>query len=157
MYDAARNVGWAEFTGGRRFEQPPKARLRTSNPDTKPPELDLNRIRVDAEPTNPEAPDGETIVTVTFRVRDNISGYHITSFRLRDPQGVTHRMYHRPPDYSSLFAIRDPTEWATHTLRHVLPAGSAPGLWGIYEMNLLDKARNFISHNFTELFHFEVD
>ena len=157
MEDAAGNLGRAEFQEGGPGEQPPSVRLRTSDPDTEPPELDLNRIEVDAKPTNPEAPNGETIVTIRFRVRDNISGYQIAYLKLRDPQGATHFAFHTPPDYGSLFSARDPTQWTTLVHTHILPAGSAPGLWGLYEMDLRDRASNFVSHNFTEVVRFEVE
>ena len=39
------------------------------------PELDLNNLSITATPTNPDSPNGETIVEFTFRVKDDISGY----------------------------------------------------------------------------------
>ena len=63
---------------------------RPKSPDTTPPVLDVNRITIEAEPTNPAAPNGETQVDITFRVKDNISGYSSTDMFLRDPQGVEH-------------------------------------------------------------------
>jgi len=157
MWDAAANQGDAEFADGGSGERAPSVRLRTGDPDTEPPELDLNRIEVDAKPTNPEAPNGETIVTIRFRVRDNISGYSFGGLKLRDPQGATYFAYHYPPDFSSLFSARDPTQWTTHVHTHILPAGSAPGLWGIYEIDVADKARNRVSHNFAEVVRFKVE
>ena len=157
MYDAGLNMGAADFVGTRAVERPRRVRLVTSQPDTKPPELDLNRIEVDAKPTNPDAPNGETVVTVKFRTRDDSSGYREGRVHLRDPQGVTHNIWHGSDSYNFWFATGDPTRWVDHTLVHVLPAGSVPGLWGIYDMTLYDHAMNFISHDFTEVLHFEVD
>ena len=48
--------------------------IETTMPDTDPPELDVNNIYVKATPTNPEAPNGETYVEISFRMKDNISG-----------------------------------------------------------------------------------
>ena len=157
FWDAALNEGAADFTESALDESPPRVRLVTTSPDTEPPELDLNRIEVEAEPTNPEAPNGETIVRLTFRVRDNISGHTHTEVNLRDPQGVTHFFYVYDSEKPTWFPSADPKEWKTYKHEHVLPAGSAPGLWGIYDMTLVDRARNFISHDFTEVLRFEVE
>ena len=51
--------------------------VETSNPDTTPPELDLTNIIVTAQPTNTDAPNVETIVNFTFRVKDDITGYKL--------------------------------------------------------------------------------
>ena len=37
-------------------ESPQTIEIRTTNPDLEPPELDLNKITIKAEPTNPEEP-----------------------------------------------------------------------------------------------------
>ena len=50
------------FAGDKLDELAKEVILTTSNPDTLPPELDLNNISISAEPTNPESPNGETIV-----------------------------------------------------------------------------------------------
>ncbi len=75
-------------------EAPASINIQTKNPDTTPPVLDVNRITIEAEPTNPAAPNGETKVYITFRVKDNISGYRSTDMLLRDPQGVEHFFRH---------------------------------------------------------------
>ena len=137
-------------------ETPQQIELVTDNPDLEPPELDVNGIRISAEPTYPEAPNGETLVTITFRVRDNISGYEITSMRLRDPQGISHQGYHYHAGRSRLFPEGDPTDWTTYTRTVLLPPGSAPGTWGLVEMTIRDRAGNFQRYNFTEIIHFEV-
>ena len=60
-------------------ELPASIEIQTTNPDTIPPVLDLNRITIQAVPTHLEAPNGETRVDITFRVKDNISGYRKTA------------------------------------------------------------------------------
>ena len=50
MGDRAGNWTRARFTEEARDEAPQRIRLDTANPDTEAPELDLNRIGVDAEP-----------------------------------------------------------------------------------------------------------
>ena len=137
-------------------ETPQQIELETNNPDLEPPELDINDIQISAEPTYPEAPNGETLVTITFRVRDNISGYKIASVELRDPQGIEHHGYHYPEGRSRLFPEGDPTHWTTYTRTVLLPPGSAPGTWGLAEMTIRDRAGNFQRYDFTEIIHFDV-
>ena len=71
-------------------EDSPQIELVTDNPDTEPLELDVENISIDAEPTKPDNPDGETLVTLRYSLRDNISGAHDTAISLRDPQGIGH-------------------------------------------------------------------
>ncbi len=137
-------------------ELSPTIDLVTNTPDVQTPELDLNDIQISAVPTNPDAPNGETIVTVTFKVRDNISGYNIASLVLRDPQGITHQYWAYNDETWSLFPEGDPTEWQTYTRDIVLPIGSAPGTWGLAEMTIYDRASNFKGYDFTEIVHFDV-
>ncbi len=137
-------------------ETPRQIELVTSNPDLNPPELDINDIQINAEPTYPDAPNGETLVTITFPVRDNISGYEIAHMMLRDPQGIEHYFYHHAEDRSRLFPEGDPARWATQTRTVLLPPGSAPGIWGLAEMTIQDRAGNFRRYDFTEIIHFEV-
>ncbi len=157
MGDQGRNWNATFFTDEAEDEQPQRIRVRTANPDTEPPELDLNRMSVDAEPTNPEQPNGETIVRFIFRVRDNISGYMNASIYLLDPQGISHFVSARHADRYLVFPRGDPTKWKEHTVVHVLPPGSAPGTWGVSNMRLIDRAHNFVHHDFTEVIHFIVD
>ena len=132
--------------------------LMTDNPDTEPPELDINNIQISAAPTNPDNPDGETLVTLVYSVRDNISGFEIASLYLRDPQGIDHQFYaYENTAYSSLFPSGDPSQWTAYTWTVLLPAGSAPGTWGLAEMTVRDRAQNFRAYNFTEIIHFDVE
>ena len=157
MVDRASNWGDARFTSEPGDEEPQRIRVRTANPDTEPPELDLNRMSVDAKPTNPEQPNGETIVRFTFRVRDNISGFMSGAVIFRDPQGISHFVYVQYVDRHLVFPRGDPTRWEELTVVHVLPPGSAPGTWGVANMRLADRAQNFVHHDFTEVIHFIVD
>ena len=157
MVDEARNYGEALFTGDDATEPPASVELVTTNPDTEPPEIDINRIRVDAESTNPSAPNGETRVTVSLRYRDNISGVRIGGMYLRDPQGGTHHHHIYPEGDHLLYAGADPTAWQPLTAVVLLPEGSTPGTWGIAEIWVEDRAKNLQKYNFVEIVHFEVD
>ena len=139
-------------------ELPASINIQTKNPDTTPPVLDLNRITIEAEPTNPAAPNGETKVDITFRVKDNISGYRSTDMLLRDPQGVEHFFrHHRDEYYYSVYFPGDPTVYKTYQETITLPVGSVPGIWGLAEMTVWDKAQNKLIADFTETVRFEVD
>lgn len=92
-----------------------------------PPVLDLNDITVQARPTRPEVPNGETHVDITFNVKDNISGYEKTSIYLRDPNGVKHHFYHHGQDRSKVYFTRDPTIFQTYRRTIILPVVSIPG------------------------------
>ena len=167
MKDAALNVQGVYFTRppGHALreedmaidELPQEIELTTNNPDIELPELELNDIDIVAEPTNLEAPNGETLVTITYKVRDNISGYKHALLYLRDPQGIEHYYWAQYEGSWSLFHRGDPTQWRTYTRRIILPAGSAPGTWGLSEMTIYDRAGNFNSYDFTELIHFDVE
>ena len=121
-------------------------------------QYDVNRITIQAEPTNPTAPNGETKVDITFRVKDNISGYRSTDMLLRDPQGVEHFFrHHRDEYYYSVYFPGDPTVYKTYQETITLPVGSVPGIWGLAEMTVWDKAQNKLIADFTEIVRFEVD
>jgi len=137
-------------------ELPATIDIVTPNPDSTPPVLDLNRITIQAEPTNPEAPNGETQVDITFRVKDNISGYLSAVIMLRDPQGIMHRSLHGVDGYKIYFR-GDPTVYKTYHHRTILPVGSAPGTWGLAEMTVSDKAQNALRADFTEIVRFELE
>ena len=138
-------------------ETPQSIELLTNNPDLQAPTLDLNNgIDVTATPVNPTTPNGETEVTITFKVRDNISGYNIASLQLRDPQGIEHHYWAYNDSTWTLFPTSDPTEWQTYQRTILLPAGSAPGTWGVSEMTIYDRAGNFQRNDFTEIVHFDV-
>ncbi|RKU10466.1 hypothetical protein C6503_19775 [Candidatus Poribacteria bacterium] len=137
-------------------ELPATIDIVTANPDSTPPVLDLNWITIQAEPTKPEAPNGETRVDITFRIKDDISGYNSTDMLLRDPQGVTHFFRHYDEDYHAIYFLGDPTLYQTYHKTIILPVGSAPGTWGLAEMIVYDKAQNTFRADFTETVRFEV-
>ena len=138
-------------------EFPAQMYIQTINPDSKPPILDLNRISVLAEPTNPDEPNGETKVDITFRIKDDISGYNLTSIDLRDPHGVVHTFLHLHRDYHKTYFSGDPTVYQTYHKTIILPVGSVPGTWGISQMTVEDKAQNILHADFTEIVRFVVE
>ena len=166
MFDQAGNVGEAYFqppndsvnSGWDNPDDPsPTVTFETSNPDITAPELDLNDIGITAVPTNPDAPNGETVVTFRFRVKDDISGYQIGSYYFRDPQGLVNNFYHYPERGGDLFPTSQDLDWYEYESTVVLPPGSAPGTWGVTELTLRDRAQNYKTYNFTEIVSFQVD
>ena len=156
MRDLASNKNTVYFTEGGDDEPPATIEIQTTHPDTQPPILDVNRILIKAEPTLPNAPNGETQVDITFRIKDNISGYAKTDMRLRDPQGITHFFRHYDEDFWDIYFSRDPTVYKIYHKTIILPVGSAPGTWGLAEMTVFDKAENTYRADFTEIVRFEV-
>jgi hypothetical protein len=155
--DLAGNVKYVYFTDSPLDQPIQKVYIETSNPDTEAPEVDLNRITVYAEPTNPENPDGETLVTINYYARDNKSGLGLVGYILRDPQGIAHGNYHYHRNFYTLYFDGNPTIWEKYTISCVLPKGSAPGIWGLAELTVLDKVQNGRTYNFVETLVFEPD
>jgi hypothetical protein len=145
------------FAGDQLDELAKEVVLETSNPDITAPELDLNNISINATPTNPDNPNGETIVKFTFRVKDDISGYKLGYYTFRDPQGLTSAYYHYPERRSEIFPTAEDLDWYEYTSTVILPAGSAPGTWGVVELTLRDRALNFKTYNFTEIISFQTE
>ena len=157
MRDIALNYSAYYFTDPEMDEAPQTIEIHTTNPDFETPELDMNNITIEATPTNPEEPNGETIVDITFFARDNISGYTKSDMRLRDPNGVIHLFRHYPEGRSALYFPGDPTIYKEYNKTIVLSVGSIPGIWGLAEMVLYDKAGNTLKADFTEIVRFVVD
>lgn len=157
LYDYAKSETYVEFNDNDKDYPTKYIHITTTDPDYEAPELDLNRITIYAEPTNKVAPDGETKVTINFYVRDNNSGYNLGSYILRDPQGIDHFEYHNPDNCGGMYFVGDPTVWKRQVVNVVLPKGSAPGIWGLAEMTLNDKALNQRTYNFVETVLFEPD
>ncbi len=128
----------------------------SENPDTTPPEIDLNQLSVTAVPTNPQSPNGETVVEFTFRVRDDISGYRLGDYILRDPQGMNFGYGHQHPRFGDLYPLPGETDWQEYKSTVVLPAGSAPGTWGVAELIVEDRAGNNRRYSFVEIVTFNV-
>ena len=156
MSDIALNESGVYFTEDHVDEEPKTIEVKTKTPDLEPPVLDINRITIKAKPTIPDAPNGETIVDISFRIKDNISGYEISSMNLRDPQGVMHHFYHYPEGYGGMYFAGNPAIFKEYHQRIVLPVGSAPGTWGLAEMTVFDKAGNTLRADFTEIVRFEI-
>ena len=156
MMDQAGNENVIYFSEKASDEPPVFVAVITANPDITAPELDLNKIYVSAQPTNPLSPNGETIVTLDYNVRDDISGLGVVSYYLRDPQGIDHNYYHYHGNFHSTFFEGDPLSWVSYQDSVVLPVGSAPGFWGVSELYLRDKANNFKVYDFTETIRFDL-
>ena len=141
--------------------------IKTAYPDYIAPEVDLNRIRIVASPTNPKSPDGETKVDIAVLIRDlsdfegHESGLRNISYVLRDPLG---KEYHYSGQSTSdtiskyFWSIKpaNTSEWKPIDLSLLLPKGSVPGKWGISSMQTLDRAGNFRNHSFVELIRFDI-
>ncbi|HIL55722.1 MAG TPA: DUF5011 domain-containing protein, partial [Verrucomicrobia bacterium] len=156
MIDQAGNENVIYFSEKTSDEPPVFVTVITANPDITAPELDLNEIYVSAQPTNPLSPNGETIVTLDYNVRDDISGLGVASYYLRDPQGIDHNYFHYHDNFYSTFFEGDPLSWVSYQDSVVLPVGSAPGFWGVSELYLQDKANNFKVYDFTETIRFDL-
>ena len=106
MMDVAQNKRSLYFGSGAGMQ--PAVWMRIINAfevDDEPPELDLNNVSVSAEPTNPNAPNGETKVTISYWARDDKSGLGLVSYRLLDPQGASHFEYHYHENFYTTFFL----------------------------------------------------
>jgi len=140
--------------------------VKTAYPDYKPPIIDLNDIKIQATPTNPEAPNGETLFEMWLWVKDESdfpgreSGVYYGDFNLRDPQGIDHNvpMQSGFGDTNKDFLNPGPsTSFVRYYFKTLLPKGSPPGLWGVSSINLTDRALNLKNYNFVEIVRFDVD
>jgi len=140
--------------------------IKTKYPDLKPPILDLNDIKIQATPTNPVAPNGETLFEMWLWIKDEsdfagkASGFAHGYYTLRDPQGLEHSIsmqsdlgntfYNILPD-SSIYGFK------RYYFKTLLPAGSPPGLWGVSAININDHAQNKKYYSFVEYVRFDVE
>ena len=140
--------------------------LKTKYPDLKPPVIDLNDIKIQATPTNPVAPNGETLFEMWLWVKDEsdfagkASGFANGYYILRDPQGLEYSIsmqsnlgntfYDIKPD-SSIYGFK------RYYFKTLLPAGSPPGLWGVSAININDHAQNKKYYSFVEYVRFDVE
>ena len=140
--------------------------IRTKYPDLKPPLIDLNDIKIQATPTNPITPNGETLFEMWLWVKDEsdftgkASGFANGNYTLRDPQGLEHNFlmqtdlgntfYNLQPD-SSIYGFK------RYYFNTLLPAGSPPGLWGVSAITVNDHAQNKKYYSFVEYVRFDVD
>lgn len=132
--------------------------IETPNPDFEPPELDLDRIFVRAEPYDSDNLNGKTIVEITFNAKDNNSGFDRGSCQLRSPDGREHNFYIKShSDPYLIYFDYDTTIWKEYKWIIILPEGSPPGIWGLASMYIDDKAENVQFYDFTEIVRFDVD
>ena len=157
LWDIAGNTRFYHVDYGTLVDEANTIEIVTPNPDDTGAVLDVNDIGISAVPSVPEQPNGETFVTLTLKINDDIAGVKIGYVKFLDPQGIIHGYWLYFPNWSDDYFTGDPTEVQTYTFNITLPKGSAPGIWGIYEISLTDHALNKEVYNFTEIIHFEVD
>ncbi|HXV65735.1 MAG TPA: hypothetical protein VD731_00720 [Nitrosopumilaceae archaeon] len=153
MTDMAGNSGVVNFN---QLSKGNSIVITTKNPDTQAPFLDLNNISISASPSNPQAPNGETLVNIIYYSSDDKSGLGQVSYTLRDPQGVEHQNYFYHNNFYSVFFEGDPEALNKYKINLILPEGAVPGEWGLSHMTLTDKANNQKTYKFTEIIHFKV-
>ncbi len=141
--------------------------IETNYPDTIAPVVDIRvgKITIDAEPVNPIAPDGETKVEINLFAKDSSNYFgkeaSITQiyYWLRDPQGVDHEFRFHPDGGNGKKTLTPDSaayEWKIFTLNARLPKGSAPGKWGLSEIDIWDKAGNQRRYSFVEYLRFDI-
>ena len=145
--------------------------IDTKYPDFIPPILDVNAITIKATPTNPKAPDGETLFEMEFFAKDssaylgNEAGVKHGGYILRDPQGKQHG-FSMQNDFDKIkgnfyYLVADPDGkpgyWRKYKVSTLLPKGSSPGLWGVESMDLIDRANNTKRYSFVELVRFDIE
>lgn len=141
--------------------------IETSYPDTLAPiaKIGVGEILIDAEPVNPVSPDGETKIEIKVIAKDtsNYFGKEASltkiEYILRDPKGIDHRFQYFP-DGGNGFGTLTPDsaayEWNSYKMNARLPKGSTPGLWGMTELLLWDKAGNQRRYSFVEYVRFDL-
>ena len=139
--------------------------IKTPYPDYIAPEIDPNQITIEASPTNPEAPDGETRVDISMIARDlsdhegHESGIKFIFYTLRDPTGkeFTYSSWNDNMLFDIYTGIpSNNNDWQMVNLDIVLPKGSAPGKWGLSSVRTLDLAGNTRHYSFVEYVRFDV-
>jgi hypothetical protein len=164
MKDLAGNLGDQRFSTSPKDEPLASVAITTTNPDTAAPEVSLNddaglhlhRILISAQPTNPEHPNGETLVDIQYQARDDKSGVGVVAYSLRDPQGGSHFQYHYHDNFYTPYFVGDATAWTDYAISVVLPVGSPPGIWGLESLAVRDKANNTHNYSFLEIVQFQV-
>lgn len=152
-YDPAGNGCWKLFPNVEKIKY---HEITTPDPDYKAPEVDLNRVAIYAEPTNPEAPNGETRVSISLFVRDDIAGVQGGILTLRDPKGGRFSYnFNTMPGHR--YWDNNVTEWVHVKTNCTLAAGAAPGIWGLAEIGVTDNALNIRTYNLVETLIFEPD
>lgn len=127
------------------------------DPDTTPPEMDLNDISISSRPMNEVSPDGETAVAIRVKLRDDKSGVSMASYCLKSPLDSYVCGSIDDPAMYGFFTSVDPTVWRERLVNKILPVGSAPGSWGLSMVWIQDRAGNMTWHDLTEILHFKVE
>ena len=157
MEDRALNFGEQYFSDDPKHESIKFVRINPSNADYIKPVLDLKNISVQSTAQNPDAPDGQTLVKIHFRAKDDKSGLGLVYYKLRDPLGQVYQDYFiHKNTHTTFFEGEDPNVYQNYTIKKILPKGSPPGTWGVLEIILHDKANNIKTYNFAQLMHFKV-
>ena len=141
--------------------------IETTYPDTLAPiaKIDVGELTINAEPVNPISPDGETKVDISIIVKDtsNYFGHEASltkiNYILRDPKGVDHNFSYFPDGGNGFVTLTPDSaayEWKSYIMNARLPKGSTPGLWGLSEVLLWDKAGNQRRYSFVEYVRFDV-
>jgi hypothetical protein len=134
----------------------PLVEYENSNGDVTPPEVDLNSIRVTAQTLAPERPNGATRVVVNVKAKDDLAGLQHLTFCLRSPLDRVQCSYFNL-DLKTEMLPDGTTEIKDYQAALVLPAGSAPGDWGVDRIIATDRVGNTAQHELTEIVKFIVD
>lgn len=142
--------------------------IESKYPDYLKPEIDINNIKVSAQPTNVLAPDGETRVDISILARDlsdfkgHESGVYTVEFTIKDPLGGIHgyqtgnaTMNNPDLNYHNSNPQND-SEWRLYNFNLTLPKGSPPGKWGIASAQVNDRAGNRKQYSFVEYVRFDI-
>ncbi|MBE8222237.1 MAG: hypothetical protein HAW60_05870, partial [Bdellovibrionales bacterium] len=159
MVDQSLNAGDEYFSKSPSDEVITLIHITPGNRDNQAPQLDItkNGISIAAAPLDKNNLNGETVVKISVKVKDDKSGVGRMSFYLVDPVGRRHHYYfYHDNTYSLFYKNGDQTKWQTITESVTLPKGSAAGKWGLQEVYVQDKAGNFKTYNFSETVHFKV-
>jgi hypothetical protein len=133
------------------YERMPIVTISNDEEDVTKPMVDLNSIKVEASPSNPADPNGETAIVLTIRSKDDLSGIASISFCLRDPlDRVSCRGAYVPSAFSSVLP-GGTTEWSDITAWTQLWAGSVGGIWGLDFIYIRDKAGNSERYELSEI------
>ena len=125
--------------------------VTTQNPDYVPPELDVSSIEIHAVPRHPEAPNGETDVTIWYTARDDNSGVGLVRYTLLKPTGDTLSDYDYHENFYTDYFVGVPNEFKPYQIKLTLPSGSPPGTWVLEELVIHDKAGNVLTSSFVEV------
>ncbi|KAK2197851.1 hypothetical protein BdWA1_000854 [Babesia duncani] len=101
----------------------------------------VRNIGVSSQPVNKARPNGETLVDISFDIRDEDSGIASLRCKIVDPFGGIVFVY---PDRAR------GTEWQRIFHRHVLPRGSLPGVWHLAGIRAEDWAGNELDARLSE-------